>query len=288
MMPIGGRGGGAGDAAHDGPGLRHAAALQPGRQAHRLHQRPRRPGNIWVMDADGKNPPPCRQGELLAVNSPTWAPDGDFIFARKHFMPSARSAPARCGCTTAAAATACRSPRRRATRRTPASRRSRPTAATSTTARTSRPARPSSTTRTPTPRSTRSSAATGDGRERAIVSGAGGAIRRAVSPDGKSLAFIRRVAPSSRCSSADLAHRRRAADLRRTSTATCRKPGRSTAPTRSTPGRPTQGMVFWGEGKIWRVDLPTAAAPSGPCRPAADPVRAPRSSRRSPRRCASR
>ena len=36
-------GGRAGDAAHDRAGLRHAAALQPGRQADRLHQRSRRP-----------------------------------------------------------------------------------------------------------------------------------------------------------------------------------------------------------------------------------------------------
>ena len=36
-------GGGAGDAAHDRAGVRHAAALQPGRQADRLHQRSRRP-----------------------------------------------------------------------------------------------------------------------------------------------------------------------------------------------------------------------------------------------------
>ena len=42
-MPIAGSGASAGDADHERPGLRHAAALQPGRQADRLHQRPRRP-----------------------------------------------------------------------------------------------------------------------------------------------------------------------------------------------------------------------------------------------------
>ena len=40
------------------------------------------------------------------------------------------------------------------------------------------------------------------------------------------------------------------------STRTCRKPGRSTACTRSTRGRRTaRRIVIWGEGKIWRVDV---------------------------------
>ncbi|MFI5077341.1 MAG: TolB family protein, partial [Vicinamibacteria bacterium] len=42
--------------------------------------------NIWVMDADGRNPTAVSREEKWWVNSPTWAPDGDFIFARKHFV----------------------------------------------------------------------------------------------------------------------------------------------------------------------------------------------------------
>ena len=42
--------------------------------------------NIWVMDADGKNPTAVSREEKWWVNSPTWAPDGDYIFARKHFV----------------------------------------------------------------------------------------------------------------------------------------------------------------------------------------------------------
>ena len=42
-MPIAGSGLVAGDAHHERAGLRHAAALQPGRQAHRVRERSRRP-----------------------------------------------------------------------------------------------------------------------------------------------------------------------------------------------------------------------------------------------------
>ena len=42
--------------------------------------------NIWVMDADGRNPSAVSREEKWWVNSPTWAPDGDYIFARKHLV----------------------------------------------------------------------------------------------------------------------------------------------------------------------------------------------------------
>jgi Tol biopolymer transport system component len=42
--------------------------------------------NIWLMDADGGNPRQVsREGER-EVNSPAWSPDGEYIFARKHFV----------------------------------------------------------------------------------------------------------------------------------------------------------------------------------------------------------
>src|SRR4029079_9908138 len=38
--------------------------------------------NIWVMDADGRNPSAVSREEKWWVNSPTWGRDGGFIFAR--------------------------------------------------------------------------------------------------------------------------------------------------------------------------------------------------------------
>ena len=42
--------------------------------------------NIWVMEADGTNPRQVSKEKRWFVNSPTWAPDGQYIFARRHFV----------------------------------------------------------------------------------------------------------------------------------------------------------------------------------------------------------
>ena len=151
--------------------------------------------NIWIMDRDGTNPRAGQQGEL-----PPAQPAGLDAGRPVHRGPQALHRPAL--------------PRRRrdvalpperrrrpaahqeapTTRRTRASRSSPPTAATSTSARTSPRAASSSTTRTRTPRSSSSSGSTG--RRATIqrfVTGAGGSVRPTPSPDGKTLAFIRRV-----------------------------------------------------------------------------------------------
>ncbi|HBL27229.1 MAG TPA: amidohydrolase [Acidobacteria bacterium] len=41
--------------------------------------------NIWVMDRDGKNVTQVTKESFRLLNSPTWAPDGQYIAARKHF-----------------------------------------------------------------------------------------------------------------------------------------------------------------------------------------------------------
>ena len=42
--------------------------------------------NIWVMNADGSKPSQVSKESRWFVNSPTWAPDGLSIYARKHFV----------------------------------------------------------------------------------------------------------------------------------------------------------------------------------------------------------
>ena len=42
--------------------------------------------NVWVMDADGKNPRQVSREERWWVNSPAWSPDGQYIYARRHFV----------------------------------------------------------------------------------------------------------------------------------------------------------------------------------------------------------
>jgi len=44
--------------------------------------------NIWVMDADGSNPTQVSKESFRLLNQPEWSPDGQFIVARKHFTSS--------------------------------------------------------------------------------------------------------------------------------------------------------------------------------------------------------
>jgi imidazolonepropionase-like amidohydrolase/Tol biopolymer transport system component len=46
--------------------------------------------NIWIMDADGSNPTQVSKETFRLVNQPEWTPDGQFVVGRKHFT-SARS-----------------------------------------------------------------------------------------------------------------------------------------------------------------------------------------------------
>jgi len=42
--------------------------------------------NIWTMDPDGKNAKPVSHEKQWFVNSPAWSSDGTYIFARRHFV----------------------------------------------------------------------------------------------------------------------------------------------------------------------------------------------------------
>ena len=140
-MPIDGSGTHAGDAADERARVRHAAALQPGRQAHRVHQRSRRP--LEHLDDGRRRARIAKQvsrERRWFINSPTGRPTARTSTRAGTSSRSDRSAPARSGCTTSPALRRPAGHRAKtAGRRTPASPPSRPTAATSITARTSRP-----------------------------------------------------------------------------------------------------------------------------------------------------
>ncbi|MDH5588926.1 MAG: amidohydrolase, partial [Gemmatimonadota bacterium] len=42
--------------------------------------------NVWTMAPDGSDPKQVTTEKERDVNSPTWSPDGEWIFARKHFV----------------------------------------------------------------------------------------------------------------------------------------------------------------------------------------------------------
>jgi imidazolonepropionase-like amidohydrolase/Tol biopolymer transport system component len=44
--------------------------------------------NIWIMDVDGENKTQITKETFRLMNSPTWSPDGTYIAAKKHFTTS--------------------------------------------------------------------------------------------------------------------------------------------------------------------------------------------------------
>ena len=292
VMPIGGIDGGA-PATRSRAGRPGTCSRASARTASAIAFTSDRGGlrNIWVMDADGSEPAAgVAKEKCWVVNSPAWAPDGEFIFAPQALRVDA-VARRRRDVDVPPQRRRRRAGHRegRATRRTWASRRSRPTAATSTSARTSRRARRSSTTRTRTPGSTRSSASTWrPGRERTDR-------RRRRRRDHAARLARRQVAgvhparrhrqPAVRPQPRD---RRRAADLRR-----ARQGQQETWAIHGvypqyawTPD--SQGARRLGRGQDLAGRLPAARRRGAPCRPVARFRSSRRSSRRSPRRCASR
>src|SRR5918993_1418288 len=42
--------------------------------------------NIWTMDVDGKSAKQISREKRWFINSPTWSPDGEYLYARRHFV----------------------------------------------------------------------------------------------------------------------------------------------------------------------------------------------------------
>ena len=115
-------------------GVRDAAALQPGRRAHRVHERSRR-ALEHLDDEDRRHGSRSRSRAKRQwfVNSPTWGPDGQAIYARRHFVTTRSLGAGEVWMYHAAGSDGLQVTRaRERSRRTSASRRFRRTASTST------------------------------------------------------------------------------------------------------------------------------------------------------------
>jgi imidazolonepropionase-like amidohydrolase/Tol biopolymer transport system component len=42
--------------------------------------------NVWIADADGRNPRQVSREQRWWINSPTFSPDGQYVYARRHFV----------------------------------------------------------------------------------------------------------------------------------------------------------------------------------------------------------
>jgi imidazolonepropionase-like amidohydrolase/Tol biopolymer transport system component len=215
--------------------------------------------NIWVMGRDGSNPRPVTDEKFRLLNQPAWTPDGAFIVARKHYSQT-RSLGAgemwlyhRLGGTSGVEMTKARTPEKDS----------------------NEPAfSPDgrylyfSDDTTPGDSFTYSRDPNGQiyvierldrqtGEMLPYVTGPGGAIRPTPSPDGKSLAFIRRVRYKSTLFVLDIASGRETPltdtldrDMQETWAIHGVYPGMSWTPDSRAP-------VYWAGGGIHRIDVAT-------------------------------
>ena len=257
IMSIDGSGASPATRLTSGPAFDMQPRFSPGRQAHRDRERSRRP--VEHLDDGCATARMRSRSRARSAGSSTARPGRPTASTSTRGGTSSRSdrsAPARSGCTTRPARpTACRSPSAPAGRRTTASPTSRPTAATSITARTSRPGQTFEYNKDPN--GTIYAVMRRDlvtGRERRAVSVQGGSVAPQVSPDGKTLAYIRRVRLKSALYLRDLESGRDRElfgnvdkDLQEAWAIHGLYPQYAWTP----DGR---SIVIWGEGKIWRVD----------------------------------
>ena len=213
--------------------------------------------NIWTMDVEGKNPVQISRDRRWFINSPAWSSDGTYIFARRHFVKERSLGAGEIWMYHAAG----------------------PNDGLQVTERTgwqkdagepalspdgkylyySKDVTPGITFEyNKDPNGTIYAIIRRDlttGRERRAVSVQGGSVTPQVSPDGKTLAYIRRVRLESRLYLRDLESGRDRElfgnvdkDLQEAWAIHGLYPQYSWMP----DGR---SIVIWGEGKIWRVDV---------------------------------
>jgi imidazolonepropionase-like amidohydrolase/Tol biopolymer transport system component len=86
IMPIDGSGSSSGTRLTTGPAFDMQPRFSP--DGTRIAFSTDRDGlwNIWTMDVDGGNAKQISREKRWFVNSPTWSPDGTYIYARRHFV----------------------------------------------------------------------------------------------------------------------------------------------------------------------------------------------------------
>jgi imidazolonepropionase-like amidohydrolase/Tol biopolymer transport system component len=85
-MPIGGSGASAATRITSGPAFDMQPRFSP--DGRKIVMASDRDGlwNVWTIDVDGKNPKQISRERRWFINSPAWSADGSFIFARRHFV----------------------------------------------------------------------------------------------------------------------------------------------------------------------------------------------------------
>ena len=219
--------------------------------------------NIWTMDPDGGNPKQISRERRWFINSPAWSPDGQYIYARRHFVKERSLGAGEIWMYHAAGA----SDGLQVTERS-GWQKDNGEPALSPDGRYlyySKDVTPGQTFEyNKDPNGTIYAIIRRDlttGRERPIVNVQGGSVTPEVSPDGKTLAYIRRVRLGSRLYLRDLEtgrdrelpFERLDKDLQEAWAVHGLYPQYSFMP----DGR---SVVIWGQGGFWRVDVTSGQA----------------------------
>jgi len=212
--------------------------------------------NVWTMNAEGSDAKQVSKERRWWVNSPAWAPDGSYLFARRHFVGSRSLGAGEIWMYHANGSDGLQITEKNGFQKDagePA------ISADGKYLYYSRDITPGQTFEyNKDPNGTIYAIVQRDlttGRERRAVSVQGGSVTPRPSPDGKSLAYLRRVRTQSKLYLRDLESGRDRAifdhvdkDLQETWAIHGLYPQYGWTP----DGR---SIVIWGEGKIWRVDI---------------------------------
>jgi imidazolonepropionase-like amidohydrolase/Tol biopolymer transport system component len=215
--------------------------------------------NIWTMDVEGKDAKQISREKRWFVNSPAWAPDGQYIYARRHFVKERSLGAGEIWMFHAAGA----SDGLQVTERTGWQKDAGEPVA-------SPDGRYLYYSKDVTPGLTfeydkdpngtiyaimRRDLTTG--RERRAVSVQGGSVAPQISPDGKTLAYVRRVRLQSKLFLRDLESGRDRELFGRVDKDLQEAWAIHGLYPQYAWTRDGKSIVIWGEGKIWRVDVAT-------------------------------
>ncbi len=256
LMPIDGTGTGAATRITSGPVFDMQPRFSP--DGRRIAFTSDRDGlwNIWTMDLEGKNAVQISKERRWWVNSPAWAPDGNYIFARRHFVSFRSLGAGEIWMYHASGSQGLQVTEKNGFQKDQGEPAVSPDGRYLYYSKDVTPGQQFEYNKDPN--GTIYAIIRRDlntGRERPFVSVQGGSVTPRVSPDGKSLAYVRRVRTASKLYVRDIESGRDRAlfdhvdkDLQEAWAIHGLYPQYAWMP----DGR---SIVIWGEGKIWRVDV---------------------------------
>jgi Tol biopolymer transport system component/imidazolonepropionase-like amidohydrolase len=259
MMPIGGSGASAATRLTSGPAFDMQPRFSP--DGRKIAMASDRDGlwNIWTIDVDGKNAKQVSRERRWFINSPSWSADGSFIFARRHFVAQRSLGAGEIWMFHAAGSDGIQVTEKNGFQKDAGEPAASPDGRYLYYSKDVTPGQlfeynkdPNGTIYAIIRRDLHT------GRERTAVSVQGGSVTPRVSPDGKWLAYVRRVRLQSKLYLRDLESGRDRPlfdrldkDLQEAWAIHGLYPQYAWTPD-------GKAIVIWGEGKIWRVDVASA------------------------------